>query len=134
MTSPFKLVDTFNKQVIGIDRPEIKALELKEQSWLVNVLNEERDELEAAFIREDIVAQVDAINDLIYFAIGGLTRLGITPEQQELCFGAVHAANMAKMKGRKGERAVSHDLDAVKPEGWNPPEETIKLVLFGDKE
>jgi predicted HAD superfamily Cof-like phosphohydrolase len=71
---------------------------------------------------------VDALIDLMYFAIGGLVRLGLQPEQMEKCFDVVHSCNMNKTKGRKA-REVTSDLDAVKSVDWEGPERRINSIL-----
>lgn len=126
--SIFKDIHTFNKEVIGIDREIISPLLFKEAEWLIGALEEEAGEFVTAWEVVDIPGQVDALLDLIYFAAGGLTRLGLTVEQQEKCFDIVHNANMYKTKGRK-QREVQHDLDAVKSEDWEAPEGKIEKIL-----
>ena len=128
----FKHIDEFNRRVIGIDRDFIAPLNNNEFDWLRGALHEELSEMYKAWLEGDIPGQVDALIDLMYFAVGGLTRLGLTPEQSEACFAVIHAANMTKMKGRKA-RAVEHDMDAVKPTGWEAPETAIKLILENGK-
>jgi predicted HAD superfamily Cof-like phosphohydrolase len=123
--SVFKMTEDFCREVIGINRPIIQVLEPEEKMWLLGVLHEEIIELDEA---TSIVDQVDALIDLIYFAAGGLTRLGIPAEASELMAGFVHKANMTKVRGVKN-RAVTSELDAVKPEGWQPPEGSIAALI-----
>jgi predicted HAD superfamily Cof-like phosphohydrolase len=125
---PFKRIYEFNKEVIGIDRKIISSLLPDEAQWLVGAWEEEAGEFVDAFNKSDIPGQVDAIIDLMYFAVGGLVRLGLSPEVMEQCFAAVHETNMGKVKGRK-QREVESDLDAVKLEDWEAPEGKIKQVL-----
>jgi len=126
MKSLFASIEEFNKEVVGIDRQDINSLENKESEWLVGALREEIDEYLDA---QDIVGKVDALIDLIYFAAGGLTRMGLTHEQSEAIFDIVHGANMKKAGGKKEGRAVEFELDAHKPEGWEAPEDRIKKIL-----
>jgi len=130
--NPFELVYKFNKEVIGLERYDVDQLAGSEQEWLIGAIAEELDELEVAYDKNDIPGQVDALIDTIYFAIGGLVRLGLTQQQAEKSFAVVHAANMAKICGRKA-RAVEHDLDAVKPADWNAPELAIRAIIFGER-
>ena len=74
----------------------IKELDPDEAQWLIEALTEEIDEFKVARENEDIIEQVDALIDLVYFAIGGLVRLGLTQEQTNACFNAVHRTNMMK--------------------------------------
>jgi predicted HAD superfamily Cof-like phosphohydrolase len=122
----FRLVEEFNKEIVGIDRTEVQSLSPVEFKWLLCTFKEEIKELTDA---TDIVGQVDAIIDLIYFAAGGLTRMGISCAQAQSIFQAVHNCNMQKARGKKEGRAVEFDLDASKPIGWVPPEAQIKSIL-----
>jgi len=126
----FEKVQEFNLKVVCVpgDRKP-GELEPSERDWLINALAEEIGEFADAHNNQDFVGSIDALIDLIYFAMGGLTRLGLRAEVSTEIFNAVHAANMAKASGVKEERDVTHDLDAVKPEGWVSPEETIAGIL-----
>lgn len=120
----FELVEQFNKEVIGINRPRIARLESSEEHWLINALQEEVQEFREG---RSIVDQADALIDLIYFAAGGLTRLGFPAEASMVMFKAVHKANMTKCKGVKPTRG--HELDAVKPDNWVAPEGSIAETI-----
>lgn len=120
----FELVEQFNKEVIGINRPKVQRMADDEERWLCKALREEVQEFIDA---QSIVHQVDALIDLIYFAAGGLTRLGFPAEASMMMFQAVHKANMAKKKGIKETRG--HELDVVKPEGWEAPEGPIADII-----
>lgn len=122
----FHKVNDFNEQVVGIRRSLVQHLSADEKDWLLGVLREEIDELELA---DALVDQVDALIDVIYFAIGGMKRLGLSVEQMEQCFNVVHTCNMRKHQGKKAERAQQHSLDAVKPENWIAPEEQLTKIL-----
>lgn len=122
----FKRVGQFNREILNIDRFEIKPLEKDELEWLLNALREEVKEAEDAESVEDFV---DAMLDLIYFAAGGLHRAGLRSYQAEMCFDIVHAANMAKTRGVKESRLVQHELDAVKPQSWVDPKIKIRELL-----
>lgn len=123
----FSLVEDFNVSLIGIDRIEPKPMDEEEKGFLVGCLREEIDELEEAY-GQDFIAEIDSIIDLIYFAIGGLCRMGIPSSLQRDMFGVVHKANMLKVAGKK-RRDTEHDLDAVKPEDWVGPEEELASLL-----
>jgi len=124
--SVFKKVETFNREVIGIKQPKIEALDPETQIWLADCLHEEAQELQEA---TDIVDMIDACIDAIYFAAGGLTRMGFPAEISELLFDVVHRANMAKHRGVKEARETKIEADAVKPEDWVPPEGSIRKIL-----
>lgn len=125
----FDAVEEFNRLVVKVPEREIGPLSPGEAEWLLNALNEEQGELQDAHNEGDVVGQVDALIDTIYFAMGGLTRLGLTHEQSKKCFDLVHSKNMTKAGGVKAEREVKAELDAYKPEGWEAPEEGIKEIL-----
>lgn len=122
----FKRIFDFNQNVLGIDPRLPLALAGNEQEWLAGCLKEESSEfLEAV----DLVDQVDALVDSIVFATGGLYRLGLSVEQAEACVAAVMDANFQKRAGQKEGRVYDGVVDAVKPEGWQPPETRIKEIL-----
>lgn len=124
----FDLVSHFNRYVLGIPQSvEITRLEGKERAWMLAALREELTEYSAAESRGH---EVDALLDLVYFAIGGLYRMGLTPGEMRLCFRYIHEANMRKKLGAKATRPHSGDVaDAVKPEGWRDPVELIQGII-----
>lgn len=63
---------------------------------------------------ETIEDQVDALTDLIYFAIGTFTLMGVKPEP---FFDIVHAANMGKLH-EDGKPRFNEQGKIVKPNGW----------------
>lgn len=120
-----KLIFQFNREVIKVPAvPKVKALDGDEHDWMVYVLREEAQELEDTV---DPVHQVDALVDSIIFAFGGLYRMGLSEMQASAVVSAVMQANFAK---KAGQLARSNGIpDAVKPEGWVPPEQTIAAIL-----
>jgi predicted HAD superfamily Cof-like phosphohydrolase len=74
---------------------------------------------------QDFNEQVDAILDLIYFAIGRLYEMGVPEEVAKMYFNNVHKANMKKVRGKTKR---GHDADASKPEGWQPPFHDIGVI------
>lgn len=123
----FKNVETFNQNVIGIMRKPGPMPE-DELGFFLGTIQEECDELVESYNNNDFIGQIDSVIDLIYFACGGLTRMGIPSHVSREIFDAVHSANMTKTRGSK-EREVMHSNDAVKPEGWVSPEEKIAEIL-----
>ena len=71
---------------------------------------------------EDKVDMIDAIMDLIYFALGRLYEIGCTENDFAAMWNAIHHANMTKKRGNKGRGS---DDDAIKPEGWQGPEQVF---------
>lgn len=85
----------------------IGGMVAKRISWML----EELTEFAASDSLED---QVDALTDLIYFAIGTFTLLGVKPEP---FFNIVHAANMGKLH-EDGKPRFNEQGKMVKSEGW----------------
>ncbi|GAE09592.1 transcriptional regulator [Paenibacillus sp. JCM 10914] len=86
---------------------QISSDVVKRSSWML----EELIEFMEAETLED---QVDALTDLIYFAIGTFTLMGVKPEP---FFNIVHAANMGKLH-EDGKPRFNEQGKIVKPEGW----------------
>lgn len=118
----------FNQRVLGIAPRELGVMVEGEAKATVKALNEEATEFMDAYEHQDMLGQVDALLDSIYFSIGALYKMGLTAEQIGLSFRAVHQCNMQKKLGVVPKR--DNPLgDAVKPEGWVGPEERIAEVL-----
>ncbi len=88
----------------------------------VNHLQEELAEFEAA---DNWADQADAMIDIIYVALGTLVEMGVAPGS---AFNEVHNANMEKIHGVNSARPEA-EYDAVKPNGWNPPELAAAMPL-----
>jgi predicted HAD superfamily Cof-like phosphohydrolase len=85
-------------------------------------LSEEIEELVRA---QDIVDQVDAVADIIYFALGIFVEMGI---EGSPVFELVHQANMQKL-GDNGQPMRDVDGKIVKPADWISPRERIRDLL-----
>lgn len=122
-------VNEFNRRVLGIE-PRIAApMSWAEADHLRKALAEEGDELAEASVRGDFVGQIDACIDAIYFALGGLYKMGLNPDAVSRMFHEVHTANMEKKLGVVASRGDGTVPDAIKPGGWTPPEDRIRKVL-----
>jgi len=78
---------------------------------------------------EDLVAQSDALIDLIYFVLGTFVEMGVDPAP---LFDAVHQANMDKLWD--GEPRYNPDNGkTLKPPGWVGPEERIRALINQQK-
>lgn len=107
----------FNTEVIGLPVPETPSrLDPARKDWALTALREELVEFEQAV---QLGEEVDALVDLTYFALGRLVEMGVAPGP---VFEEVHAANMRKRRGELSKRPNSLGYDAVKPEGWTPPD------------
>ncbi len=85
-------------------------------------LREELDEFESA---ADLAEQVDAMIDLIYFALGSLVEMGVRPE---VIFNIVHAANMKKLSP-DGKPRYNSDGKTIKPSNWEDPHSEIMAEI-----
>ena len=90
----------------------------------VTFISEELEELKEASTLTD---QVDALADILVFAIGGLHIAGLTPDEMQKVLTAVYESNIQKSRGVNAKRDVL--TDAVKPEGWIGPESKIREIL-----
>ncbi len=120
----------FNREVLGVTRDKPALLTDEETRWLRRALLEEVDEFVEAHAAEQLPMAVDGLIDLIYFAVGGLYRLGLNEDQIRECFLAVHNANLTKKRGVKATRPQDGSVaDAVKPEGFVDPVTVIERIL-----
>ena len=126
--SIFELTEKFNKEIIGINRQLGTIEDDKEFHWMIGTILEELEEFNDAHEKGDFIAEIDSVLDLLYFASGFLTRMGVSSELSEKLFRVVHECNMNKSRGKK-ERETMHELDAIKPKGWVSPEERIMEIL-----
>lgn len=121
----FADVAEFQRSVLSNQQPAIPRDFSQTPGYMTTVkgLKEETAELEAAVLGGSVSDQADALIDLIYFAIGGLYQMGV-PFQA--CWESVHSKNMAKVVGMT-KRGT--DNDAMKPEGWTPPDHDVLLNM-----
>ena len=121
-------VQQFNRELLGVQQTGIRLLTDKERDYTHRCLVEEADEMRDAGMAQSVPKQVDAFVDSIYFALGGLYRMGLSPEQVQQCCMAVHEANMTKKKGVNERRDMGVE-DVIKPASFVPPEEAIAKML-----
>ena len=72
-----------------------KALSIKRGLQRHSYMKEELQEFNDAVEAEDVVEQVDACLDIIYFALGTLVELGVA-DKYEILFAEVQRSNMSK--------------------------------------
>lgn len=125
----FNEVVEFNRSILGIEQRPIGIMPEYEVKHLGKCLREEVSEFEDAFAMGDLIGMIDSLVDGLYFGVGGLYKLGLPPEAISEIVLAVHEANMTKKKGTVAHRATDGAVDAVKPNGWIPPEERIGQIL-----
>lgn len=118
-------VEQFNREVVDLPIPGTPTIISEERrQWADAALQEELTEFNDACSNGDVLEAADALIDLVYFALGRLVEMGV-PAQA--VFDGVHQANMAKRKGELAKRPGSLGHDAVKPEGWTPPDHSWLL-------
>lgn len=84
-----------------------------------------REEIDEFVDAKDLCEQVDAIIDLIYFALGTFVEMGVKPDEY---FQIVHDANMSKL-GEDNKPIYNSDGKTIKPIGWVDPYEKINLAI-----
>ena len=111
-----KDVYEFNEKIIGTKQPEkFSILNRERLLFALTAMYEELNEFTVANNCNNVGEALDAMIDLIYFALGRCYEMGITIEQFEKCWDVVQEKNMAKKRGIKNRGT---DQDAMKPEGW----------------
>ena len=137
----------FNKEIIKLEPTEY--LNPERLQWFKTTINEELGEFEEAnekykmdyeaskkitvdpdALLADKVDMIDAVMDLIYFALGRLYEIGCSEDDFAAMWNAIHHANMTKVRGNKGRGS---DADAIKPTGWKGPEEVFIAYKKGLK-
>ena len=118
----------FNRTILGIEQRPIGFMPDQEVEHLVKAMYEEVEEFHDGTSNGDLIGAIDGLCDLIYFAMGGLWKMGLTPEVASEIFTAIHEANMTKRKGVIARRDTGAP-DAIKPADWVPPEARIAEIL-----
>ena len=121
----------FNEIIINSPRPAKKMATEDQMNFTIKCLTEEILEYGLAHKKGDYIGAIDALIDLMYFAIGGLHRMGLTPDEMAECGRIVHESNMTKKKGVVDRRATGEVGDAVKPAAWVSPETKMREYLGG---
>lgn len=124
-SSNFELVGDFQREVLGNRSPAAPRF-MADPSHTVLCLEEEVDEFAKAVETNDLVGAVDALVDLVYFALGASYQMGVNFDE---AFLIVHMANLKKQRG-KTKRPESGNGDATKPEGWTDPKVALRALLY----
>lgn len=120
-------VERFQREILGAPIPSKPMMLIAgEVNAFIEHAEEELNELRSAKTTAD---QADALLDLAYITLGRLLRMGIVPGP---AFEAVHEANMKRVRGSNRKRP-GDTYDAVKPEGWQPPDLTPYLTATRDE-
>lgn len=99
----------------GITAEQV-AFSADEKQFRIVAMQEELDEYSEA---DNQVDELDALVDLVVFALGTAERQGMLPIFEQ-AFNRVMMANCAKEVGPNKKRG-SFAIDLKKPEGWKPP-------------
>lgn len=87
-------IHTFN---VTFHKPESDVPVIPENyQFILDTVQEEKDELEEAFKNKDIVEVADALADLLYFVGNGILATGLTDRFQSI-WNEVQASNMSKV-------------------------------------
>ena len=70
------------------------------------------------------VAEADKSIDAVYFHIGKLAKMDLTPDQIKRMFSVVHNCNMNKLTGPKDDLGKQ-----LKPDDWVGPEDQLQAIL-----
>lgn len=118
-------IDHFNEAVTATPVPSRPTILNKDRlKWAMAALQEELQEFKDACDQGDVVEAADALIDMAYFALGRLSEMGVPANA---VFESVQRANMAKQRGQLSKRPGSKGHDAIKPEGWQPPDHSWLL-------
>lgn len=149
MENPIKLVHKFNKEAGLLDKPYNDFLEssfLVEEAIegfnldnLVNALNldvyscKSKDVARAILssVKDDKMSDVERFDkhiDAFVYTVGGMLKLGLTPQQIEQGIAIVMAANMKKLGAPKDAEGKQ-----MKPENWEQYAPEAKLQAILDK-
>jgi predicted HAD superfamily Cof-like phosphohydrolase len=123
MNSIFDDLHEFHTKVLKLDKPRISLVSSEFVLERVRFIQEELTEFTDAALQGDLVGATDGLLDIIYVAGGTLWFMGV-PSQE--CWNIIQKANMAKVRG------ITHrgnQIDARKPEGWQPPEPAIASAI-----
>ena len=104
--------DKFNHTYQDYPRP----LTRNEKAFRITCLREEIREYEES---ENLEEELDALVDLVYFALGTAYRHGFDFKE---AWKRVHTANMRKIRaGTASESKRGSNLDIIKPKNWKKP-------------
>ena len=133
LRSGIMLVNEFHRKFeVPVTGDERYMPDAETREYRINFLREELAEFEEAIDDQDPVKAFDALLDLAYVVYGTALMMGIDQFQWVKGFSHVHSRNMAKVRATSPDQSKRGTaLDVVKPEGWYPPEEMLKQILFG---
>ncbi|MCO5760316.1 MAG: nucleoside triphosphate pyrophosphohydrolase family protein [Chromatiaceae bacterium] len=86
-----------------------------------SAMAEEVVEFQRAVLKDDRVGQLDALVDLVVFALGTAHLLGFSESAYTEAFHRVMLANLEKQVAGHADHKRGWKLDLVKPAGWTSP-------------
>ena len=90
-------LDDIHEFNLTFHKPESDVPVIPENyQFILDTIQEEKDELEEAFKNKDIVEVADALADLLYFVGNGILATGLTDRFQSI-WNEVQASNMSKV-------------------------------------
>ena len=84
-----------------------------------------REEIDEFLAAKDVVGQMDAIVDAIYFLLGSAVEIGVEPQQ---LFDIVQNANMSKL-WPDGKPRYRDDGKVLNPISWQAPEPLLQKEI-----
>lgn len=127
MQDEFEDVKAFHRKFDLIHFEDTKPRHLTKRKLMerIECMREELLEFNQAAQKQDLVAQADALVDLVYFAIGTAVQLNLPWDE---LWADVQRANISKERG-VGKRG--HAVDVIKPPGWQGPRGDSILAFHG---
>ena len=124
MTNPFRDQEKFMR---ACDQ-SVEGWNQAQFNLYVNLIDEERKELQEAIDACDSVEIVDALTDILVVTIGALHSMGADADG---AWKEVMRTNFAKIDKETGKVRKREDGKVLKPLGWTPPE-LNKFVSKGE--
>lgn len=120
METYFKDVEKFHEKFDLEYRDYPRALSTSEKNFRLVCMREEIQEYADA---DNLEGEMDALVDLVYFALGTAYRHGF--DRFDEAWERVHAANMAKIIATDAKHSKrNYKGDIIKPKGWKSPDLT----------
>lgn len=112
----------------GISHAQLPNFSDEERRFRIAAMLEELSEFTSAKTKED---ELDALVDLVVFALGTAERMGFA-DVFEQAYGRVMGSNMTKTLGANNKRG-SFQIDLVKGENFQPAniKDLVSAVEFG---
>jgi len=119
----------FNREIRGETQPEKpQQMTIQQHHARAVFMSEECLEFAEATTPE---GELDALIDIVYFAMGGMFEMGLSEDQVNDAFEKVHKANMQKVAGAKLRAAGIEVTDASKPDSWVEPDLSVYFNCCG---